>query len=64
MRESLRESADLHRTRHTLDRIESRCLSLDIGIGREDDLRDIGRLEDLLKEGCVVELIGSDSLYR
>jgi hypothetical protein len=64
MWESLRETGYLHWAGHTLDRIESRGFSLDIGIGREDCFGDLMISGDPLEEALVVESVWSDSLDR
>jgi hypothetical protein len=64
MWESLRETRYLHRAGHTLDRIESRGFSLDIGIHREDRFSDLMIIGDPLEETLIVESVWGDSLDR
>lgn len=64
MWESLRETRYLDCARHTLDRVECRCLSLDIRIGRDDHLIYLGIRKYTLKKRTIIELVWSDSLDR
>lgn len=60
----LRETTHCHRTRHVFDRIECRRFSFDVGIGGDDDLRDLSMISDSLEEGRIVELIRQRSSNR
>lgn len=50
--------------RHMFDRIECGRFTFDVGIGGDDDLRDLSMISDSLEEGRVVQFIRQRSSNR